>query len=83
MRIIVGDTRLFSIADSVHQASAMSPFLSIVFLDVISGENHEQYPGLMMYADDIALTDEDKQKLKQKVNQWNGTLKNDVLTVTL
>ncbi|XP_063622324.1 uncharacterized protein LOC134794438 [Cydia splendana] len=35
------------------------------------------------YADDIALTDEDKQKLKHKVNQWKGALENGGLKLNV
>ncbi|XP_048001352.1 protein CBFA2T1 [Leguminivora glycinivorella] len=83
VRTAVGDTHPFPITVGVHQGSALSPFLFSVVLDVVSAKVHEPSPWLMMYADDIALTDEDKQKLEHKVNQWKGALEDGGLKLNV
>ena len=59
-----------------RQGSALSPFLFNVVLDTASASIQYQPSWLMMYADDIAVIDENRLMLELKVNLWKGTLEN-------
>ncbi|XP_063616952.1 uncharacterized protein LOC134790099 [Cydia splendana] len=83
VRTSVGDTKPFPITVGVHQGSALSPFLFSVVLDAVTAEIQDPPPWLLMYADDIALTDEGKQVLERKVNQWKGSLENGGLKLNV
>ena len=49
-----GETEYFPIEVGLHQGSALSPFLFIKIIDVIT-ENIEKDPCAMMFADDLML----------------------------
>jgi len=40
----------------LHQGSALSPFLFIIIMDVISDDNVEDTPWSMLFADDLGTT---------------------------
>ncbi|CAG9568035.1 unnamed protein product [Danaus chrysippus] len=83
VRTAVGDTKPFPISVGVHQGSALSPFLFNVVLDTVSANIQDQPPWLMMYADDIALIDEDRLTLERRVNLWKGALENGGLKLNV
>ncbi|KAJ8704581.1 hypothetical protein PYW07_011769 [Mythimna separata] len=79
----VGESNVFPISVGVHQGSALSPFLFNVVLDVVTANIQDQPPWLMMYADDIALVNQNKAHLERRVNIWKDTLENGGLRLNV
>ncbi|KAJ8715501.1 hypothetical protein PYW07_009983 [Mythimna separata] len=79
----VGESNIFPISVGVHQGSALSPFLFNVVLDVVTANIQDQPPWLMMYADDIALVNQNKAHLERRVNIWKDTLENGGLRLNV
>jgi len=52
-----GATEEIDIEVGLHQGSALSPFLFIVILDVISEKIDEKTPWAMLFTDDLVICD--------------------------
>ncbi|CAK1577876.1 unnamed protein product [Parnassius mnemosyne] len=84
VRTAVGDTTPFTITIGVHQGSVLSPYLFSVILDELSASVQKlPQPWLLMYADDIALVDEDKGRLTRRVHAWREALENGGLKLNV
>ncbi|KAL6498008.1 hypothetical protein OROGR_028405 [Orobanche gracilis] len=59
---------------SVHQGSALSPFLFAIVMDELTRGIQNDVPWCMMFADDIVLIDETKDEVQQKLELWRDTL---------
>ncbi len=51
----------FTIDVGLHQGSALSPLLFILIMDVVTDDIEEDTPWAMLFADDIAISDESSQ----------------------
>nr|XP_032518277.1 uncharacterized protein LOC116770779 [Danaus plexippus plexippus] len=81
VRTAVGVTKPFPISVGVHQASAVSQFLFNVVLDTVSANIQHQPPWLMMYADDIALIDENRLTLERRKTDYMACGSPDSCTI--
>jgi hypothetical protein len=52
-----GDTNDFPINIGLHQGSALSPYLSALVMDEVTGDMQGGLPGCMLFADDVVLVD--------------------------
>ena len=55
VRTHYGDTEEFRIDVGLHQGSALSPFLFVTIMEVLTGRARKGLPWELMYADDVAL----------------------------
>ena len=60
----------FNIKVRVHQGSALSTFLFITIVDILSAEAITEIPWELIFADDIALMARTKEELQWKVTIW-------------
>jgi hypothetical protein len=74
VRTSVGKTEAFPITIGVHQGSALSPFLFAIAIDELTHAIQDEVPWCMMFADDIVLVDEKKERVEAKLELWRHTL---------
>ena len=66
----------------LHQGSALSPYLFILILDVISEEIREETPWAMLFADDLVVCDESRERTEERLENWRGCLEEAGLKVS-
>ena len=71
---MVGQTEDIDIEVGLHQGSALSPFLFIVILDVITEEIEEDTPWAMLFADDLVLCDGKAEDMERRLEIWRECL---------
>ena len=59
IRAANGAARFFEVKVGAHQGSALNPFIFIMVLDVLTSGIEGPPPWSMLFADDLALADED------------------------
>ena len=78
-----GDSTNFPISVGVHQGSALSPLLFIVVMEEISKECRRGAPWEMLFADDLVLTSESEDEVKDMFLNWRTALERRGLKVNL
>ena len=78
----VGETEQIEIEVGLHQGSALSPYLFILILDVISEEIREETPWAMLFADDLVVCDESRERTEERLENWRGCLEEAGLKVS-
>ena len=63
VRTCGGDTESFKITMGLHQDSALSPYLFALVMDELTKHIQTKVPWCMLFADDIVLVDETKEKV--------------------
>ncbi|VDO96416.1 unnamed protein product [Heligmosomoides polygyrus] len=58
------------VSDEVHQGSALSPLLFVVFADAITRDLQKPVTWTLLYSDDVMLASEDKDELEREVQAW-------------
>ena len=66
----------------LHQESALSPFLFILILDIVTEEIREETPWAMLFADDLVLCDQSKENMEERLENWRGCLEDAGLKVS-
>ena len=64
VRTQCGDTEEFEVKVGVHQGSALSPFLFICLIDMLSEHKEGTAPWTLIFADDLAIMGKTKQELE-------------------
>ena len=77
------DTEEFSIDVGLHQGSALSPFLFITIMEVLTKGTRDGLPWELMYADDVVLAASMEEELQRKVLAWQEQLQRGGLKVNL
>ena len=67
----------------VHQGSVLSPLLFIIVMQAISRDFKVGVPWELLYADDLVLMEESKEKLIAKIEQWKKGLEGKGLRVNM
>ena len=62
VRYAVGTTESFKVKVGLHQGSALSPFLFAVIMDRLTDEVRREPPWTMLFADDIVICEETREK---------------------
>ncbi|XP_066956282.1 uncharacterized protein [Macrobrachium rosenbergii] len=65
----VGETENFEVSVGLHQGSALSPFLFVLVMDVLSEEIRNEVLRELLYADDLVITAEDEEDLQRRVER--------------
>ena len=82
VRNSVGETKKFTVKVGLHQGSALSPYLFDLIMDVLTREVKEEPPWSMMFADDIVLCDDTKEKVREKLEAWRRVMEERGLKVS-
>jgi hypothetical protein len=64
------DTNDFPINIGLHQASALSPYLFALVMDEVTRDIQGGIPWCILFADDVALVDESRTGVDQKLELW-------------
>ena len=79
----VGETETFEVSVGLHQGSALSPFLFVLVMDVLSKEIRNEELWELLYADDLVITAENEDDLQRRVAEWQESLERGGLKVNV
>ena len=71
------DAESFEVSVGLHQGSALSPYLFVIFLDEIAKSLSEQGSDSnleLLYADYLVITGNSKDKLERRLEEWRSKL---------
>ncbi|KAK3506762.1 hypothetical protein QTP70_023935 [Hemibagrus guttatus] len=74
VRCAVGQTEEFKVEVGLHQGSALSPFLFAIVMDQLSEEVRQESPWTMMFAEDIVICSESREKVEENLERWRFAL---------
>ena len=74
VRCEAGDCVEFDVRVGLHQGSALSPFLFILLLDVLTEGMRRRIPWSILYADDGFLCGTDDEELNREAEEWRNCL---------
>ena len=76
-RCAVATTKSFKVKFRLHQGSALSPFLFaviIIIMDRLTYEVKREPPWTMLFADDIVICEETREKVERRLECWKYAL---------
>ena len=85
VRILTGSTKEFQIDVGIHQGSALSPFLFIVILDLLTESIGTYPPNSMLFADDclvLVIFEDTRDKADYQLERWRDGLERHGLKVS-
>ena len=71
-----GESNSFGVEVGLHQGSALSPYLFLLLMDVLTEDVRKDVPGSMMFADDIVLCGDDETDMTEYLETWRRALEN-------
>ena len=74
VRCAVGTTESFKVKVGLHQGSALSLFLLAVIIDRLIDEVWREPPSTMLFADDIVICEETREKMQRRLDSWRYAL---------
>ena len=82
VRCVAGVTESFKVKVGLHQGSALSPLLSSVVLDQLTGEVRNEATWSMMFAEDIVLVRKSRIKIELDLYRWRNFLERREMKVS-
>ena len=82
VRCAVGTTKTFKVKVGLHQGSALSPFLFALIIDRLTDEVRREPLWTMLFADDIVIFEETREKVKRRLEFWKYALKRKRMKVS-
>ena len=74
MRSAAGESSSFGVEVGLHQGSALSPYLFLFLVDVLTEDVRKDVPGSIMFADDIVLCGDDETDMTEYSETWRNAL---------
>ena len=74
VRCTVRTTESLKVKIGLHQESALSPFLFAVIMDRLTDEVRREPPSTMLFADDILICEETREKVERRLEFWKYAL---------
>ena len=74
VRSAAGESISFGMDVGLHQCSALSPYLFLLMMDVLTQDVRKDVPGSMMFADDIVLCGDDETDMTEYLETWRKAL---------
>ena len=74
VRNAAGESNSFGVEVGLHQGSALSPYLFLLLMDVLTEDARKDIPGSMMFADDIVLCGDDETDMTEYLETWGRAL---------
>lgn len=82
IRCTSGTSQSFAIRVGVHQGSVCSPLLFNLVMDYLTRDVMKNGLKTLLFADDIALIDDDIQRLQDTLNEWRRCLEGNGLRIS-
>ena len=78
VRSAAGESNSFGVEVGLHQGSALSPYLFLLLMDVLTQDVRKDVPGSMMFADDIVLCgDHDETDMTEYLETWRKAIRGE------
>ena len=74
VRSAAGESNSFGVEVGLHQGSALSPYLFLLLMDVLTEDVRKNIPGSTMFADDIVLYGDDVTDMTDYLETWMRAL---------
>ena len=74
VRSAAGESNSFGVEVGLHQGSALSRYLFLHLMDVLTQDVRKDVPGSMMFADDIVLCGDDETDMTEYLETWRKAL---------
>ena len=74
MRSAAGESDSFNVDVGLHQGSALSPYLFLILVDVLTEGVRKEVPESMMFADDIVLCGGREVDMTEYLDTWRQSL---------
>ena len=74
VRSAAEESNSFGVEVGLHQGSALSPYLFLLLMDVLTQDVRKDVPGSMMSADDIVLCGDDETDMREYLDTWRKAL---------
>ncbi|XP_070007528.1 uncharacterized protein [Nicotiana sylvestris] len=71
---VEGDSEYFLVVMELHQGSALSPFLFVLVMHVLTYYIQGEVPWCMLFTDDIVLIDEMRAGVNERLEVWRQAL---------
>ena len=69
-----GESKTFGVEVGLYQGSALSPYLFLRRMDVLTEDMRKDVPGSMVFADDIVLCGDDETAMTEYLETWRKVL---------
>jgi len=76
-----GISEEFNIVVGVHQGSLLNPLLVIIVMDELTKKIRKGVPWKLMFADDLALTEESELEVMGAFEEWKAAMESKGLKV--
>ena len=74
VRSAAEESNSFGVEVGLHQGSALSPYLFLLLMDVLTHDVRKDVPGSMMSADDIVLCGDNETDMTEYLDTWRKAL---------
>ena len=74
VRAVAGESSKFNVEVGLHQGSALSPYLFLILMDVLTERARKEAPESMLFADDIVLCGDKDVDMTEYLESWRKAL---------
>ena len=74
VRTVAGERSKFNVEVGLHQGSALSPYLFLILMDVLTEMAMKEAPVSMLFADDIVLCGDKDMDMTEYLESWRKAL---------
>ena len=74
VRTVAGESRKCNVEVGLHQGSALSPYLFLILMDVLTERARKEAPESMLFADDIVLCGDKDVDMTEYLESWRKAL---------
>ena len=74
MRTVAGESSKFNVEVGLQQGSALSPYLFLMLMDVLTERVRKEAPVSMLFADDIVLCGDKDMDMTEYLESWRKAL---------
>ena len=74
VRTVAGESSKFNVEVGLHQGSALSPYLFLILMDVLTERARTEAPESMLFADDIVLCGDKDVDMTEYLESWRKAL---------
>ena len=82
MRTVAGESSKFNAEVGLHQGSALSPYLFLILMDVLTERVRKEAPESMLFADHIVLCGDNDVDMTEYLESWRKALEERGLRVS-